>query len=450
MRSSAWPRSLNARLTLLVLALMLAGGGLLAMVAWWQAVTEADELFDAQLAQLAQTLLGVAERSPDAARMELSTAVHKYQSKLLFQVWHLRGVGTPHLQIKSFGAPDAALPAPADGYGDAHWDGREWRLYAETNVDSGMRAILAQDHAVRDELAEEVARHALLPLAAGGVVLAATLGFAVRRALAPLRRLTAAVDARTPRRLTALELPDTPRELEPVVAALNELFERVDATLQNERRFTADAAHELRTPLAALQAQVQAAQLAPDGAARREALDKCLQAQQRMTHLVEQLLTLARLEAHAVPALQDTDATSLLQNLCADLAPHALAAGVELDLSAPPQCPVRAQGELLSILARNLIDNAIRYSPRGGRVSVTLEVESDNVCLGVEDSGPGVAPEQLARLGERFLRLAPQQAPGVGLGLSIVRRIATLHRAGLNFSNRPEGGLQVRLVLQRA
>lgn len=445
-----WPRSLSARLMVLVLSLFIAGGGLIATVAWWQALTEADELFDAQLAQLAQTLLGVAARAPDAGVAEISTAVHKYQEKLLFQVWHSPPDEPRHLQIKSWGAPDVALPTAAEGYANVTWEGRKWRLYAESRADTDMHAIVAQDRAVRDELADEVARHALLPLAAGSAVLAVILAVAVRRALAPLRRLADAVDARTPRRLTALELPDTPRELDSVVAALNVLFERVDAALQNERRFTADAAHELRTPLAALQAQVQAAQLAPDGAARRAALDKCLRAQSRMTHLVEQLLTLARLEAHTLPQLQDTDAAALLQEVCAELAPQALAAGVDLDLAAPPQCHLAAQPELLGILARNLVDNAIRYSPRGARVTVTLELAAQDMKLMVEDGGPGVAPEQLARLGERFMRLAPHQAPGVGLGLSIVRRIAALHRARLEFSNRSEGGLRVLLFLPRA
>lgn len=252
---------------------------------------------------------------------------------------------------------------------------------------------------------------------------------------------------RSPERLDPIHLDDTPKEIKPVLDALGQLLTRVAGTLENERRFTSDAAHELRTPLAALRAQVQAAMLTDEPAERLESLHKALQGMDRMSHLVGQLLTLARLdELSASTHLEPVDLAAVTRECCAEIGPEALARNIELELNGEDTAPISGSPDLLRVLVRNLLDNAIRYTPEGGHVVVTIQALKNSAHqLDVCDSGPGVTDEQLAQLGQRFSRFSPTLAEGVGLGLSIVLRIAEIHRARIAFSRATTaGGLRVR------
>jgi two-component system sensor histidine kinase QseC len=228
-----------------------------------------------------------------------------------------------------------------------------------------------------------------------------------------------------------------------VLAELNGLFGRIAALLESERRFTADAAHELRTPIAAIRAQAQVALGEGDDALRAHALRSTLEGCDRATRLVEQLLTLSRLEADASVAVAPVDLAALACRVAAEVAPRALARQQQLDLQADGPVVLPGNETLLAVLLRNLIDNAVRYSPPGATVSVHVGGSS---LLQVDDSGPGLAEADLARLGERFFRVPGQDAPGSGLGWSIARRIAAAHglvlRAGRSAAL---GGLSVRL-----
>jgi two-component system sensor histidine kinase QseC len=218
--------------------------------------------------------------------------------------------------------------------------------------------------------------------------------------------------------------------------------------VESERRFTADAAHELRTPIAAIRAQAQVAQTVVDDVLRRRALTRTLEGCDRAAHLIDQLLVLSKLDADgdARPARTSVDLSDVVRSVAADLAPQAFRQGQTLELDAPAACRSVGDATLLAVLARNLIDNALRYSPEGARVDVAVRSDRGRVMLSVEDGGPGLAEADRQRLGERFFRVAGSAASGSGLGWSIVRRIADVHGAELRVERSDSlGGLAVRV-----
>ncbi|MFO1268509.1 MAG: ATP-binding protein [Rubrivivax sp.] len=297
----------------------------------------------------------------------------------------------------------------------------------------------------------------LAPLLLALPVLAVLAWLAIRRGLRPLLdlgRQLAGRPASSPASVQPVVLHDAPSEMQPVLRALNELLARIESMWQAERRFTADAAHELRTPIAAIRAQAQvalAAAGAGDTAVRQHALAATLEGCDRATRLVEQLLTLSRLEAGARVAMQPVDLAAVAHQVLADLAPRALGRSQELGLDVAPDERgthlIEGDATLLAVLLRNLVDNALRYSPGGARVSVAVQRTNGHPCLTVEDSGPGIAAAERERLGQRFHRGEGHAASGSGLGWSIVERIAESHGLQIAVDSSPTlGGLRVRLT----
>ncbi|BAN34319.1 sensor histidine kinase [Sulfuricella denitrificans skB26] len=438
--------SLQARLVALMLAAVTLFGVLAGYESYKNALHEVDEIFDAQLAQLGQTLLAVASHADDDETKNTGQAVHKYQQTIAFQVWATEE-GSPRLILHSGTAP-AALPAPLppEGYSEGQWQGKQWRFYRQRDTRRNIEVMVGQTGMARNELAREVAWHNVAPFLFGIPLLAFAALMAISFGLRPLRKLAQELNLRSPERLDPIHLEDTPKEIKPVLDALSQLLTRVAATLENERRFTSDAAHELRTPLAALRAQVQAAMLTENSAERLESLHKALQGMDRMSHLVGQLLTLARLdELSASTHLEPVDLAAVTRECCAELGPEALARNIELELAAEDRAPISGSPDLLHVLVRNLLDNAIRYTPVGGHIDVAIQALNNSTHqLEVCDSGPGVPDEQLTQLGQRFSRFSPTQVEGVGLGLSIALRIAEIHQARIAFSRATTaGGLRV-------
>jgi signal transduction histidine kinase len=298
----------------------------------------------------------------------------------------------------------------------------------------------------REEIVEALGEALAWPLAAALPALALAVWLGVGSGLRPLRELRDQLARRCPGDLSRLESARAPREIEPLVAELNRLFGGIEAALQRERRLTADAAHELRTPLAVLSTHAQVARRATEVAARDEALDALVAGAERAARLIEQMLTLARLESgQPEGAARRVDLRSIAREELADLAPRALQKELDIALEEGPAVNVVAHGGLLAVLMRNLLDNAVRYTPAGGRVRVAVHPPG---VLEVRDSGPGVPAAELPRLGERFHRLAPQGEAGSGLGLSIVLRIAELDGASVRFGPAAEGGLAVSVAFR--
>ena len=443
--------SLAQRLTAMVLGFVLVTWLGTVAVAWFVTQHELNELLDAHLAQTA-ALLATGEVDDDDAVVEAPTLLHKYQSRVAFQIWH-KG----KLHARSADAPEAPMaPAATRGLSDQRIGGARWRVFTVARLDKDrvedVIHVGEQASARRHVLLASL-RGSLLPLLVALPLLAAGIWWAVRRAVRPLRSLGASVAARHPHTLEPLPEDGVLPEVRPLVRALNGLFERVHEQLASERRFTADAAHELRTPIAGIRMQAQVAQGATQDEERRAALAATIAGCDRATRLVEQLLQLARLEAD----MADTRAPDSRRGQ-ADLAAaaaqqvHELAAqagrrGQQMALDRPPHAvAVPMSGPLLAVLLRNLIDNALRYGPDGGRVQVqVLAATADaGARLVVEDAGPGLSDADLQRLGERFFRVLGSGQSGSGLGWSIVQRLARLHDLDMALDRSPAlGGLRV-------
>ena len=443
------PRSLQGRLLLLVLAVVSGVWLVTAATAWLDVRHELDELLDGHLAQAAALLVvQQTQEADDDSRSLDAPTLHRYAPKVAFQVFH-----EDRLMLRSANAPTEPMVAPgrhlAAGFETVQIGGAAWRVFAAQGAAHDVQVYVGEEVSSRGSILWAVLRSALWPAALALPLLALAVWWAVYLGVKPLRQLGHALAERQPQALEPLTLDKAPLEVAPVVEALNGLFERIGLLLASERRFTADAAHELRTPIAAIRVQAQVALGESDAALRKHALQSTLQGCDRATRLVEQLLSLSRLEAGAAPVMAAVDLRALTQRVVAELAPKAIGKQQTLALEADAPCLLPGNETLLAVLVRNLVDNAVRYSPPGARVKVALRQAAGQVILSVEDSGPGLAEADRQRLGERFFRVIGSAESGSGLGWSIVRRIAAVHGLALQIESSAElGGLSVRVVAQ--
>jgi two-component system, OmpR family, sensor kinase len=297
---------------------------------------------------------------------------------------------------------------------------------------------------VRQKQAAELALQTLKPFALLLPVLALLIWFAVGLALEPLRRLTAQVKVRRVDALDALPAEPLPDEVQPLVLALNDLLARLRAALGRERAFMADAAHELRTPLTALYLQLGMLARASGEAEREAAMSTLSAGVQRAIHLIEQMLMLARQEPRADSSRVPVRLDELAREIVTELVPLADAGHIDLGVSAAQAVTIAGDPDALRTLLRNLIDNAVRYSPAGGRVDVAVERTAGAAHLTVSDNGPGIPPEERKRVLDRFYRRAGTAPSGSGLGLAIVKAIADAHGATVALTEGPSGnGLAV-------
>ena len=447
--------SLAQRLTAVVLGFVALVWLATVAIAWFVTQHELNELLDAHLAQTAALLAtGEVDHNHDDALIQAPTLLHKYQSRVAFQIWH-----GGRLRARSADAPERPLAdAGTRGLSNQRIDGKDWRVYTTLRRTDGRveDVIHVGEHAsARRHVLVASVRGTLIPLLLALPLLAAGIWWSVRQALQPLRRLSDSVAARRPQALTPLAEDGVPPEVQPLVRALNGLFGRVQEQLASEQRFTADAAHELRTPIAAIRMQAQVAQGASQDAERRTALAATIAGCDRATRLVEQLLQLARLETDVADASMRegprgaADLAAVAAQQLQDLHAQVHARGQHIALERPPQpVMVPMSASLAAVLLRNLIDNALRYGPEGALVAVRIApaATDSGVVLSVEDSGPGLSDETMARLGERFFRVLGSGQSGSGLGWSIVRRLARLHGLGVTLDRSPAlGGLRVTL-----
>jgi len=445
-------RSLQGRLLKMVLALVTLVWLSAAVLTWYDAQHELDELLDGHLAQTAGMLLeqersmdGAASESDHGEAMQEAPALHKYAGKIAFQVFHEDVLVARSAQIGS--TPLTQLRSGFETLRRA--DGSQWRVFATPGHEDDVRILVGEQTSLRDHILWAVLGSVLKPVLFALPLLMLAVWWSVRRGLKPLRLLGQAVSQRQPHTTQAIALTDAPLEVQSLVQALNALFERIAQMMELERRFTADAAHELRTPIAAIRAQVQVA-MGADKAGREHALNFALAGCDRAAHLVEQLLTLARLEAAPAAHSEHIDLASLTRQIASLVAPAALARQQELELDAPVTSALLGNETLVSVLVRNLLDNALRYSPNGATIHVSVSALPQGAQLRVQDSGPGMTDEQMSHLGERFYRVLGSDQPGSGLGWSIVRRIAQAHGAQVTLARSAQfGGLDVSVQWQQ-
>ena len=444
-------RSLRRRLLLGLSLASLLIWVLAAGLSYRQASHEVQELMDSQMVKTARLLL-VQTRggAQDIGKLSESMAVlrglgglnsRRAEMPLEFRI--SRADGT--LLSRSRHAPQT--PPAELGFAEIERGGQRWRSLTLETEDGAYRVQVTQSSRLRNREALEMATKTVLPLGLLFPLLIGLIYFSVWRGLKPLDDLAAEVAARSPDNLAPVTPAAAPLETRPLLDALNHLFSRLGTALDNERRFTADAAHELRTPLAALKIQAQVAMATKDPEQSRHALTQVLAGADRTTHLIEQLLRLARLDPIArLPDPQPVN-LALLANTAAEAAQGS--AGIRqqtlnVDL---PATPVEISGDrdLLGAALRNLIDNALRYTPEQGAITIRVGSENGEPQVSVTDNGPGVPAEELPHLIERFYRGRAASAEGSGLGLAIVQRIAELHGARLEVANIAGGGFSARL-----
>ncbi len=426
--------SIRVRLLVLLLAMLALAALVMGAVTYRNVLAETEALFDYQLRQMAMSLRDQGEIAPDQAG-----ALADSELDFVVQIWSADG------RTIYASRPHGELPARALlGLADIEAGGRAWRTYS---VVTQSRVIqVAQPRQIRQQLAAGAALRSVAPLLGVAPLMALLIWWLAARTLRPLQQVAQAVAQRDSESLAPLAAAGLPDELSPLVRALNELLARLGQSLNNQRAFVADAAHELRSPLTALKLQLQLLERAPDAAARATAQAALADGVARSAWLVEQLLALARNEPGAPPLpLSRVDLAEVTRSALAAAVPLARTRGGELELQAPDPVPMQGDAGSLEMLVRNLVDNALRHSPPGTRVEVQLHHEAGAPVLVVDDAGPGVPPEDRERVFDRFVRREAsvhEGSEGSGLGLAIVRTVAQRHGATVELGDSPLGGLR--------
>jgi two-component system sensor histidine kinase QseC len=440
--------SLQRKLLALVLGTLVCAWLLTTLLTWLDVRHELDELLDAHLAQSAAMLVMQQdeehEESPEGVD---APSLHRYAPKVAFQVFHhgelrLHSANAPHTPMVAVFKPGFSTVEINNKKGDKS----NWRVFATQGREEGVKIFVGESVSSRSDILWAVLRSILLPVGGTLPLLALAIWWVIHRSIQPIRQLGTELTQRKPDALEPLPLEGIPSEINPMVQSLNALLLRIAHLIETERRFTADASHELRTPIAAIRTQVQVAMGATHITERQHALAQVLEGCDRAAHLMDQLLTLSRLEASGELSTAVVDWSQLAQEVAAGLAPKAIAKNQTLELEAEQPCPVRGTAVLLGVLIRNLLDNAIRYSPPSAEIRVRVVCSGNRVALEVEDSGAGLSDADLARLGERFFRVLGNAESGSGLGWSIVQRIARIHQMEVQVQRSQKlGGLWVRV-----
>ncbi|PZR39759.1 ATP-binding protein [Paraburkholderia fungorum] len=454
------PASIRRRLMLLILTSIVLIWGIALISSYLQAKREVSEWEEARLAEIAQILALLDQRNLTTlanARIDLREEEQGGEAgandsddddalprDALFQVRGANGevlAGSPRL--RALQAWDLPVP-PASGAQNMTLGGEAWHTFTLRDTALGHTVRVFEPANTRSDLVSGVASRIARPTLVALPVLALLVWFSIGWSLAPLKVLSGAIRARDINRLEPVDIGRAPTEVRPLVDAINLVLSRLQHSIERERAFTADAAHELKTPLAAIKVQAQVALAEPDAALQRVAMERVVQGVDRSARLAEQLLLLARLDVHEKLSTAPLKPAAVAKDALLANERNAQQKNIHVTLTGDMRAEINAEPVLMGILLDNLLDNAIKYGRRGGSVEVAVRREVGRVQLTVRDDGPGVAPGDLARLTNRFFRATGNQATGSGLGLSIVARIAEHFGASLHLgSGIGEQGLAV-------
>lgn len=424
-------------------------------VIWIHVSTQSrlQKVLDARLMEAARMVNSLlterrVEVSPDGDGGQLSLKPLDdfpiYESQLFCQIWALNG----KLVGRSESAPGERLTNVANGFSDTIVAGERWRVFAIENTQLGVRVMVGDSVSVRKHLVQNVVTGVVLPALLLLPILAILIWLCVRRGLNPLSSLARTLSKRDARDLRPLPEDNLRSEIAPAVSALNDLFHRVEEARERERNFAIFAAHELKTPLAGLKTQAQIAEGAKDDAMRANAVRQIAAGVDRTSRLVNQLLDLAALETgDELEPPAPEPACQLLVSISTDMRMLAAHRGVKIEL--PNNLPLVSMQypHLFTLAMRNLIENAVNHSPEGGTVRCNLEKADDRLIFTVEDDGPGIPPQEMAHVTERFYRGSNRSENGSGLGLAIVQMAASRMNGTIELHNRSEGGLRASLII---
>ncbi len=424
---------------------------------------EIARLLDAELAQSAKVINAFVEtellRAPLSDHWRQNNAVdttaldtldqqvsgHKNEKKVSFQLWTKK----EGLIIRSNEAPSFPLSVWRKGFSETQISKHLWHVFSLPARTGEYIIHVAQRHDIRQELTDDISKRLIKPLLIGIPVLGIAIWLIIGRSLKSINRLADEITKRKASKLEPLSKDHLPIEIQPLVAAQNQLFVQVAEAFDKERRFTADASHELRTPLAGLLAQAQVAMKTDDAQVRQKALTQIEVAVNRMTHLVQQLLTLARIDPSSdFIETQSTNLNAEIHDVITTLEQYAYAKQISLELQEQCVAVIDANAQLINILIRNIIDNAIQYTPNQGRILIRVSKQQNAIVFTAEDSGHGIAEHLYEQVLSRFYRCVEtaNTTRGSGLGLSIVKQIAKSHGAQLILSRSTLGGLKITLT----
>jgi len=459
-------------LRLFLVSLVLVGGG--AIIAYKDLQHESRELFDAQLARSARLILSLVQADIESAgfssiqqffnenQLQLPAGIfdeqkndspeefeagHIYETKLGFQVWDDAG----NLILKSPNVPLTPISQNQKGYSVTRFLDHDWRVFSFSSQDSRYRCIAAERLDVRNDLIGDISADLSLLFIILIPVLLITMWFAIGQGLSSLHNLASQIRRLGADRMESVSLDKAPDEIQTITGALNQLLSKLRDTLAREKRITSDAAHELRTPLAAVKIHAELAKTATSKDDRIESIDQVLLGIDRTTHLVEQILALARLEPDSFSAnLNLLYLNRLVIEEVAMLVPFSHKKNIEISVSESEDLKVYAEDTSMRLLVRNLLNNAVSYTHQGGAVEVILSTIQNKACLVIKDNGPGIADKDRELVLQRFYRGENHQTPGCGIGLSIVMRVVELLNADFKMENATSGsGLIVTVCFAR-
>lgn len=373
-----------------------------------------------------------------------------YTNKFNFQVWSDQG----KLLLHSPMSPPLPINIEKDGFSDKIVDGQDWRVFSTYNSNAGFRTVVAERYNTRNELGQRIAQDdlyiMLLTFPLSGLLIWIIIG----KGLDSLEAVAQEVANRAPNQLEPMDLEGVPEEIKPVIDELNKLFERLKDAFEREKRFASDAAHELKTPLAALKAYAQVALASTDAKERNHALRKLTQGVDRSSHIIQQLLTMSRMvpESNLINDITRINLAKLAADIIGILAQSAIDKDIDIALECESkQIMIEGNYTAIGLMLRNLIDNAIRYTPEKGTVLIKVYQQESSINISVIDNGPGIEEKFHSRVFERFFRVLGNKSPGSGLGLAIVAQIATLHQAKIVLKTPEQGkGLQIDIMFPLA
>lgn len=431
--------SLRARLLFFLLAAIAVGALVQGAIAYRSTLQQADDIFDSLLQRTALSLGtgdGLLRMGPSHAKGSATPVA----DDLIIQIWTPDGVRVFNSRSRR-PLPDQIIL----GFADAQVEGNTYRVYSLATPFQVIQ--VAQDMNVRKRMASALAWRTIAPIAAAAPLLMLIVWCVVSWSLRPVKRARAQVADRRPEDLSPIDVPDLPDEIQPLMQELNLLLERMRGAFALQKQFVGDAAHELRSPLAALTLQLQSLRRAGDDDSRRVAEQRLAAGIERATRLVEQLLSMARHEDSAEqPPAEPVDLGEVLRLALSETLPAANAKTIGLDLQGASEAWVAGHRDALVLLVRNLLDNAIKYTPAGGHVGIRLDAQAGRATLLIDDNGPGIAPAERARVFDRFYRVEGNTQHGSGLGLAIARAIAERHGAAITLEDAPGGqGLRAKV-----
>ncbi len=455
--SSTHP-SLRRRLLLAILGVFIAAWITTTVGAYIDSRSEVEKLLDSELEQVARALLTLSQhelveqlKANEVTTSNKTLDIFGYDkphtvAKLAFQVW----MGET-LAMRSSNSPLKRMANITSGFTVMATADQRWRIFSLTDEQQHITTYVGQHFSARDDLVGATALRTILPVFLAVPIIALLTWVCIGRALRPLEKVAERVAKRSSFDLSPIEDPNFPTETKPLIDSLNRLFGRLGHAFDTTRRFTADAAHELRTPLAGIAAQTDVALLAADPAVRNAALMNMKIAIKSMAHLVQQLLTLARCDsATSSTVFSSVDFSATVASTLQQLEFMATAHQINLRFAAHQSLMVEGCAMSLALITRNIVDNAIRYTPPGGKVSVEVGERENRVWLRVTDTGPGIDPAQRELLFQRFYRGSQQHVPGSGLGLSIVQRCIDIHGGDIDLQSPERNGLSVLVRLPKS